>query len=66
MKNILPLGQQDDARMNLAVVLTAARHGAACANHVRVTSLMKDANGKLCGAKVKVREQKLSVILASF
>lgn len=40
--------------MNLAVVLTAARHGAACANHVRVTNLIKDANGKLCGAKVKV------------
>ncbi|XP_063708080.1 glycerol-3-phosphate dehydrogenase, mitochondrial isoform X2 [Culicoides brevitarsis] len=46
-------GQQDDARMNLAVVLTAARHGAACANHVRVTDLIKDSNGKLCGAKVK-------------
>lgn len=42
--------------MNLAVILTAARHGAAVANHVKVTDLMKDANGQLCGAKVKVRQ----------
>jgi glycerol-3-phosphate dehydrogenase len=50
-------GQQDDARMNLAIALTAARHGAAIANHVEVTELLKkkDASGKdvLCGAKVK-------------
>lgn len=50
-------GQQDDARMNLAIALTAARHGATVCNHVSVTSLIKetDASGKevLCGAKVK-------------
>ncbi|XP_055383462.1 glycerol-3-phosphate dehydrogenase, mitochondrial [Condylostylus longicornis] len=50
-------GQQDDARMALAVALTAARHGATVCNHVSVTELMKkkDASGKmvLCGAKVK-------------
>lgn len=50
-------GQQDDARMNLAIALTATRHGATVANHVRVTSLLKekDANGKdiLCGAHLK-------------
>lgn len=50
-------GQQDDARMNLAVALTAARHGAVVCNHVSVTKLhkKKDANGKemLCGASVK-------------
>lgn len=47
------IGQQDDARMNLAVVLTAARHGAAVANHVTVTELLKT-DGKCSGAKVKV------------
>ena len=30
-------GQFDDARMNLAIVLTAAEQGAAVANHVEVT-----------------------------
>ncbi|XP_067629002.1 glycerol-3-phosphate dehydrogenase, mitochondrial isoform X2 [Eurosta solidaginis] len=49
-------GQQDDARMCLAVALTAARHGATVCNHVEVQELLKkDENGKkvLCGAKVK-------------
>lgn len=50
-------GQQDDARMNLAVALTAARQGATVVNHVEVTKLLKkkDAQGKekLCGAMVK-------------
>lgn len=50
-------GQQNDARMNLAIALTAARQGATICNHVEVLELMKkkDENGKdkLCGAKVK-------------
>ncbi|KAL9912943.1 glycerophosphate oxidase 1 isoform 1-T1 [Glossina fuscipes fuscipes] len=49
-------GQQDDARMCLAVALTAARHGATVCNHVEVLELLKKDNGKgeqvLCGAKV--------------
>ncbi|KAG7311148.1 glycerol-3-phosphate dehydrogenase [Plutella xylostella] len=45
-------GQQDDARMNLAIALTAARHGAVVANHVKVTKLHKQA-GKLTGASVR-------------
>ncbi|CAH4012529.1 unnamed protein product [Pieris brassicae] len=45
-------GQQDDARMNLAIALTAARHGATIANHVRVLKLHKTA-GKLSGARVR-------------
>lgn len=40
----LILGQQDDARMNLAIALTAARYGASVANHVSVTSLIKEKN----------------------
>ena len=46
-------GQQDDARMNLAIALTAARHGATIANHVSVTKLYKTA-GKLSGARLRV------------
>jgi glycerol-3-phosphate dehydrogenase len=50
-------GQQDDARMNLAVALTATRHGATVANHVSVTGLMKEKNAEgkevLCGVHVK-------------
>ncbi|KAH8283525.1 hypothetical protein KR018_004947, partial [Drosophila ironensis] len=50
-------GQQDDARMCLAVALTAARYGATVCNHVEVKELLKkdDGSGKqvLCGAKVK-------------
>lgn len=46
-------GQQDDARMCLAIALTATRHGATVANHVRVTSLLKDEKGKVRGAKVR-------------
>lgn len=35
--------------------MTAALYGATCVNHVEVTSLIKDANGKLAGARVKDR-----------
>ncbi|XP_066143911.1 glycerol-3-phosphate dehydrogenase, mitochondrial isoform X1 [Euwallacea fornicatus] len=35
-------GQQDDARMNLSIALTAARLGASVINHVKVTGLIKD------------------------
>lgn len=34
-------GQQDDARMNLAIALTASRHGATVVNHVKVVNLLK-------------------------
>ncbi|KAG8267406.1 glycerol-3-phosphate dehydrogenase [Homalodisca vitripennis] len=46
-------GQQDDARMCLAIALTATRHGATVANHVRVCELHKDASGKLNGAHLR-------------
>ncbi|GBN61745.1 Glycerol-3-phosphate dehydrogenase, mitochondrial [Araneus ventricosus] len=49
--------QHNDARMNLAIIITAARLGANVANHVAVTELLKkpDENGKekVCGARVK-------------
>ena len=52
------VGQQNDSRMNVALALTAAYHGAALANHVEVTGLMKgsknaDGEPRLSGAKVR-------------
>src|SRR5690606_25584523 len=44
-------GQFDDARMNVALALTAAEHGAAVLNHVAVTELVKE-QGRLAGAIV--------------
>ena len=36
------IGQQNDARMNVSIAMTAAREGAAVANHVEVISLIKE------------------------
>lgn len=47
-------GQFDDARMNVALALTAVEHGAAVANHVEVTGLLKR-SGRLTGAVVQDR-----------
>ncbi len=38
--------------MNLSIILTAIRQGAQCANHIKVTELIKNDDGKLCGAVV--------------
>uniref|UniRef100_A0A4D5R8V8 Glycerol-3-phosphate dehydrogenase n=1 Tax=Scolopendra viridis TaxID=118503 RepID=A0A4D5R8V8_SCOVI len=50
-------GQHNDARMNLAIALTATRMGAAIANHVAVTALHKkpgqDGCMEVCGAHCK-------------
>uniref|UniRef100_A0A671NBD0 Glycerol-3-phosphate dehydrogenase, mitochondrial n=1 Tax=Sinocyclocheilus anshuiensis TaxID=1608454 RepID=A0A671NBD0_9TELE len=48
-------GQHNDARMNLAIALTAARHGAAIANYTEVVHLLKKPDPKtgqekVCGA----------------
>ncbi|HEY9862116.1 MAG TPA: FAD-dependent oxidoreductase, partial [Candidatus Obscuribacterales bacterium] len=47
-------GQFNDARMNVALALTAAESGAVVANHIEVVALNK-ANGKLSGATVRDR-----------
>jgi glycerol-3-phosphate dehydrogenase len=39
--------------MNVSIILTAAAYGAHCVNHVEVTQLDKDENGKLIGATVR-------------
>lgn len=46
-------GQHNDSRMNISLAMTAALYGATTVNHVEVTGLEKDANGKLCGARVR-------------
>ncbi|CAG8842893.1 30855_t:CDS:2, partial [Racocetra persica] len=43
----------NDARMNVALALTAISHGATVANHVEVTHLLKNENGKIIGARVR-------------
>jgi glycerol-3-phosphate dehydrogenase len=52
-------GQMDDARMCLSVALTATRHGATVANHVRVTKLLKekDSSGKLVLRGASLRDE---------
>lgn len=51
-------GQHNDARMNLAIALTAARYGAATANYTEVVRLLKKTdplNGRerVCGARCR-------------
>ena len=46
-------GSHNDARMNVSLAITSARHGANVANHVMVTGLLKNEEGKLVGAKMK-------------
>ena len=46
-------GQHNDSRMNMALIMTAVKHGAAVANYCEVTELHKDPKtGKLIGAQV--------------
>ncbi|KJZ78875.1 Glycerol-3-phosphate dehydrogenase [Hirsutella minnesotensis 3608] len=46
-------GSHNDSRMNVSIAMTAALYGATVVNHTEVTSLVKDAKGRLCGATVK-------------
>jgi glycerol-3-phosphate dehydrogenase len=48
-------GAHNDSRMNVSIAMTAALYGATVVNHMEVTGLLKDENGKLCGATVKDR-----------
>jgi len=47
------LGQHNDARMNVAIALTAICNGAVIANHVEVLNLLKDESGIVNGARVR-------------
>ncbi|KAM0756372.1 DAO-domain-containing protein [Meredithblackwellia eburnea MCA 4105] len=46
-------GQHNDSRMNMALIMTAVQYGATVANHVEVTGLLKDADGKVTGTKMR-------------
>jgi glycerol-3-phosphate dehydrogenase len=46
-------GAHNDSRMNVSLAMTAALYGGTVVNHLEVTALEKDANGRLCGAKVR-------------
>ncbi|ODH46538.1 hypothetical protein GX48_07376 [Paracoccidioides brasiliensis] len=46
-------GQHNDSRMNVSLAITAALYGATVVNHMEVTKLEKDVNGKICGAQVR-------------
>ena len=49
-------GQFDDARMALALALTAAEHGAVVLNRAQVTALSRSPSGALTGATVRDTE----------
>jgi glycerol-3-phosphate dehydrogenase len=44
--------QTHDARLTMALILTAAQYGALVTNYTQVTSFVNDANGKLNGAVI--------------
>ncbi|KAK4455628.1 FAD dependent oxidoreductase-domain-containing protein [Podospora aff. communis PSN243] len=48
-------GAHNDSRMNVSIGMTAALYDATVVNHMEVTALLKDANGKLTGATVTDR-----------
>ncbi|CAK7264932.1 mitochondrial glycerol-3-phosphate dehydrogenase [Sporothrix epigloea] len=46
-------GAHNDSRMNVSIAMTAALYGATVVNHMEVTSLTKDASGRLTGATMR-------------
>jgi glycerol-3-phosphate dehydrogenase len=53
--NVLSLGQHNDARMNISLIMTAVQHGATVANHTEVIQLHKNPETRLSGARVRDR-----------
>jgi glycerol-3-phosphate dehydrogenase len=49
-------GQFDDARMIIALLSAALKHGAVALNHTAVVDLLRDASGRIHGARVEDRE----------
>lgn len=46
-------GQFDDSRMAITLMQSAHDHGAICINYMKVTSLIKNDSGKICGAALE-------------
>jgi glycerol-3-phosphate dehydrogenase len=53
--------QADDARLTLCLARTAAAHGAAVANAVRVVGLTKGSDGKVTGARVAANDREFEI-----
>ncbi|KXJ86690.1 glycerol-3-phosphate dehydrogenase [Microdochium bolleyi] len=53
-------GAHNDSRMNVSIAMTAAVYGATVLNHTEVTSLSKNAQGRLDGATVRDRVSELN------
>jgi glycerol-3-phosphate dehydrogenase len=53
--------QADDARLTLGLARTAAAHGAAVANAVRVVGLTKGSDGKVTGARVAADDHEFEI-----
>jgi glycerol-3-phosphate dehydrogenase len=51
----------DDARLTLAILRTAADHGAVVANYAKVTELLKNDRGKAVGARIDVGGRAIDV-----
>src|SRR5262249_35825339 len=51
----------DDARLTLRIARTAAAEGAAVANYAAVTAVLKDARGRVRGARVAVDGREIDV-----
>ena len=47
------LGQHNDSRMNMALIMTAVQHGATVLNYTEVSELHKNTDKKICGARVQ-------------
>ncbi|KAF2737313.1 DAO-domain-containing protein [Polyplosphaeria fusca] len=52
-------GAHNDSRMNVSLAMTAALYGATVVNHLEVTALEKDADGRLSGARAKDRNAEM-------
>ncbi|KAF2840755.1 DAO-domain-containing protein [Patellaria atrata CBS 101060] len=48
-------GAHNDSRMNVSLAMTAALYGATVVNYLEVTDLIKDASGRVNGARVRDR-----------
>ena len=53
--------QTDDARLTLCLARTAAAHGAAVANAVRVVALTKGSDGQVTGARVAADDREFEI-----
>jgi glycerol-3-phosphate dehydrogenase len=53
--------QADDARLTLCLARTAAAHGAAVANAVRVVGVTKGSDGKVTGARVAADDREFEI-----